>query len=127
MESMNRFPNLLGPAARHADLGHRGTTSVEWAILAIVIVILVIVTLLLVDALVRRRRQRLFWSEHAGHDRPLAVLRMRYARGEIGHDDYLRALAALGGPQEQAATEPDQEAQNPEGKETQPRTRRGRS
>jgi hypothetical protein len=124
---MNRYPRLLGPVARHADLGDRGTTSVEWAIFAIVIVILVIVSLLLVGAFLRRRQRRLFWSEHGGHDRPLAILRLRYARGEIGHDEYSQALADLSGPREQAATESEAVQTPEEGKESQPRRRRGRT
>lgn len=36
-------------------------------------------------------------------DDPLATLRMRYARGEIGRDDFLRANEDLGGPPPAAA------------------------
>jgi uncharacterized membrane protein len=120
---MNGYPRLFGPMTRHGyALGYhdQGTTWVEWAIFAMTIAILVIVALLLFDAYVSRRRRRLFWGEHGG-DKPLAILHMRYARGEIDHDAFSQALADLGSPQEQATAEPEKEASS------QPRRRRGRS
>ena len=98
-----------------------GTSSVEWVILGLAIAILVLVTLLLLDACSRRRRMRRF---RHGHDEPLAILRLRYARGEIAHDEYSQALTDLGTSEGSAATLV--ETANTQAEEDQPKRRRGR-
>jgi hypothetical protein len=104
---------------------HDGSASpIEWAILGLAIAILVIAGLLLFDAWQRRRRRRRFWSGKSGPDRPLAVLRLRYARGEISRDEYSQALADLAASQEHTAVPADTAEITPE--EAQPKRRRGR-
>jgi uncharacterized membrane protein len=98
-----------------------GTSSVEWVILGLAIAILVVVTLLLLDACLRRRQIRRF--RHS-HDEPLAIVRLRYARGEIAHDEYSQALTDLGTSEESAAALV--EKANTKAEEDQPKRRRGR-
>ncbi len=131
MGVMNRHQDLLGPMMRHGGAfgypqhAHEtGTSSIEWAILGLAIAILVIVTLLLIDTCLRRRRRRRFWSGLSDHDKPLAILRLRYARGEIAHDEYSQALADLGKSHERTAV-PADSAETPS-EEAQPKHRRGR-
>jgi uncharacterized membrane protein len=101
-----------------------GTSLVEWAILGLAIAILVFTTLLLLDAFLRRRHMRRFRAGQSGHDEPLAILRLRYARGEIAHDEYSQALADLSAPNERAAVPTDDAETTTE--EAQPKSRRGR-
>jgi uncharacterized membrane protein len=119
---------LLGPMMRHGDifgnqqhLHDTGTSSVEWAILGLAIAILLGVILLLADRCRHRQHHRhLGWDHPGGFDKPLAIVRMRYSRGEMSREEYLQALEDLGASPEQKAapvTEP------PEGK---PPRRRGR-
>ncbi len=131
MEHMNGNQDLLGPMLRHGGtMGYpgnahdAGTSSVEWAILGLAIAILVIATLLLLDAYSRRSNTRRFQSGQSGHDEPLAILRLRYARGEIARDEYSQALADLGAFHEHTAAPADNTETTPE--EAQPKRRRGR-
>ena len=101
-----------------------GTSSVEWAILGLAIAILVITTLLLLDAFLRWRHMQRFRSGQSGHDEPLAILRLRYARGEIAHDEYSQTLANLGASHERTAVSTDNAETTTE--EAQPKRRRGR-
>jgi len=125
---MNGNERLLGPMMRHGDifgnqqhLHDTGTSSVEWAILGLAIAILVGVILLLVDRCGRRSHHHHHgWGHQSGFDKPLAIVRMRYSRGEMSREDYLQALEDLGASAEQ---EPAPAAKPPEGD---PPRRRGR-
>jgi uncharacterized membrane protein len=128
---MNGDNSLFGQMMRHGggfgypgSTHEAGTSSVECAILGLAIAILVIVTLLLLDAFLRRRQMRRFRAGHGGHDKPLEILRLRYARGEISHDEYSQALADLGAI-EGSATTPVERPETTE-EEAQPKHRRGR-
>jgi uncharacterized membrane protein len=76
-----------------------GPSSIEWAILGIVIAILVVVLLLLADRCRHRRfHRRRGWEHHGASDEPLAIVRTRYARGELTREEYLQSLGDLGAP-----------------------------
>ncbi|MGD0272257.1 MAG: SHOCT domain-containing protein [Gaiellaceae bacterium] len=118
---------LLGPMMRHGGafgvqehVHGAGTSCVEWAILGLTIAILVGVVLLLADRCRHRRHHRLLgWNQPGGFDKPLAIVRMRYSRGEMSREEYQQALEDLGASPEQKAepvTEPAEKA---------PRRRRG--
>ena len=131
MKPMNGYQEMFGPMMRHGGImGYpgnaqsAGTSSVEWAILGLAIAILVITTLLLLDAFLRWRHMRRFRRGQSGHDEPLTILRLRYARGEIAHDEYSQALADLGSSHEHTAMPADNVETTPE--EAQPKRRRGR-
>jgi uncharacterized membrane protein len=104
---MNRYPDLLGPMMRHGEVfgngnpHETGTSSVEWAILGLTIAIFVCVLLLLADRCRYRRHHRLGWIHSGGFDKPLAIVRMRYSRGEMSREEYLQALEDLGASPEQ--------------------------
>jgi Predicted membrane protein len=128
---MNGDNSLFGQMMRHGGgFGYHGsaheagTSSVEWAILGLAIAILAIVTLLLLDALLRRRHMRRFRAGQSGHDKSFEILRLRYARGEIAHDEYSQTLADLGTTQGSATT-PVERTETIE-EEAQPKHRRGR-
>ena len=117
---MNGDQGLFGPMMRHpGTFGYRsgmhdgGTSSVEWAILGIVIAILVVVLLLLADRYRHWRKPRGHdWSQHgSSSDEPLAIVRSRYARGELTREDYLQSIGDLGAAPEAgdtpAGTEPE--------------------
>lgn len=119
---------MFGPMWRHGGemsspgyMHEAGTSPVEWAILGLAIAILVIVTLLLLDAYARRRQLR---RSRSGQDEAVAALRLRYAQGAIGKNEYSQALAELGAP-EGRATEPVEKAKSI-AEEAQPKRRRGR-
>lgn len=123
--------SFIGPMMRHGGgLGYpgsaheAGTSSIEWAILGLAIAILAIVTLLLLDAFLRRRHMRRFRAGRSGHDKSLEILRLRYARGEIAHDEYSQTLADLGTTQGSATTPVERAETTAE--EAQPKHRRGR-
>jgi uncharacterized membrane protein len=125
---MNEDDSMFGPMWRHGgEMGNpgymheAGTSPVEWAILGLAIAILVIVTLLLLDACARRRQMR---RSQVGRDEAVAALRLRYAQGAIGQNEYSQALAELGAP-EGSATEPVEKAKTT-AEEAQPKRRRGR-
>jgi uncharacterized membrane protein len=121
MKLMNRHQGFLGPMMRHGDvfgnqqhLHDTGTSSVEWAILGLAIAILLGVTLLLADRCRHRRHHRhMGWDHPGGFDKPLAIVRMRYSRGEMSREEYQQALEDLGASPEQktvpAATPPEGE------------------
>jgi len=116
---MMRHGGTYGPSLR---VHEAGPSSIEWAILGLAIAILVIAGLLLLDACQRRRRR--FWSGPSGSDKELAILRLRYAKGEISRDEYSQALSDLGASQERPAVPVDDAESKPE--EAQPKRRRGR-
>lgn len=128
---MNGHESLFAPMMRHGEtygysphMHDAGASSIEWAILGLAIAILVIATLLLFDAFLRWRHMRRFRRGQSGHDEPLTILRLRYARGEIAHDEYSQALADLGSSHEHTAMPADNVETTPE--EAQPKRRRGR-
>ena len=53
----------------------------------LVIVIAIFLVLLLVRISFRRSRRR-YWMQHRGRDRPMVILRERYARGEITKEQF---------------------------------------
>ena len=121
---MNGDQGLFGLMMRHGGAyGHEaGTSSVEWAILGIVIAILVVVLLLLADRCRHRRHHHLHgWDQHDAPGELLAIVRMRYARGEMTREEYLQSVNDLGAP---PGGEETPEIAAPE---TKPRRRRGRS
>jgi len=128
MNVMNGNQGLFGPMMRHGEffgnqqhMHETGTSSVEWAILGLAIAILIGVLILLTDRCRHRRHHRHFgWDHPGGFDKPLAIVRMRYSRGEMSREDYLQALNDLGASPEQKA-EPA-----PEPPEKAPPRRRGR-
>jgi hypothetical protein len=88
--------------------------SLEWVIFALLLVVILLLIALLALALTRRMRfrgRRHF--EHRlhgppgprgpggggpwGRPDPLSIARMRYARGEIGRDEYVQLTQDLGG------------------------------
>lgn len=108
---MNRYGGFPGPLLRpgrnfelHRQMHEAGGRPIEWAIFALAIVILVVVLLLLADSCRRRRfRRQMGWHGPGGFDKPLAIVRMRYSRGEIGREEYLQTLEDLGAAPEQKA------------------------
>lgn len=128
MGTMNGNEDSLGPMLRHGGNmggpGGAGTSSVEWWILGLAIAILVIVSLLLLDAYLRWRHMRRVRAGQSSHDEPLAILRLRYARGEIAHDEYSQALANLGASHGRTAVSTDNAETTTE--EAQPKRRRSR-
>lgn len=129
MNLMNGNQGLFGPMMRHGGIfGNQqhiheaGTSSVEWAILGLAIAILIGVILLLADRCRRRRHHhQMGWGHHpGGFDKPLAIVRMRYSRGEMSREEYLQAAKDLGAAPEHKA-EPV-----PEPVEKAPSRRRGR-
>jgi uncharacterized membrane protein len=92
-----------GPHGGRAD-------SLEWVIFALLLVLILLVIAQLALSLTRRKR---FGGRHLrrglhgppgppgggpfGRPDPLAVAGLRYARGEIGRDEYLRLAQDLGG------------------------------
>jgi uncharacterized membrane protein len=101
--------DLFGPMMRHGYYGQgfheHSVNSVEWAILGLAVLILIGVILLLTGTWQRRR----YFRQAKGFGRgpsgePLAILGARYARGEIGRDEYLQASRDLGASPELAET-----------------------
>jgi hypothetical protein len=83
--------------------------AVLWTLLAVAVVI----TIIALTRAGRRRTYRRVWREEWRAHRAslrngpgLLALDMRYARGEIGRDDYLQRRADLLSPQPRAATAP---------------------
>jgi len=125
---MNGNQGLFGQMMRHGAFGDpshmhdAGTSSVEWSILGIVIAILLVVLLLLADRCRHRRLHRRHgWDHHGASDEPLAIVRTRYARGEMTREEYLQSLDDLGAPPGEKETTPETAAA-----ETKPRRRRSR-
>jgi uncharacterized membrane protein len=87
---------LLGPE-------HAGSAAhpLEWAIFALVLVLLLFALANLALALAARRGRRWWRPAVAGGAKqvvpPVEVLSSRYARGQIGRDEFLQALDDLRG------------------------------
>jgi uncharacterized membrane protein len=113
MKVMNQHQGFLGPMMRHGDIfGNQqhlhgaGTSPVEWVILGLSIAILLGVILLLADRCRHRRHHRHpGWDHPRGFDKPLAIVRVRYSRGEMSREEFQQALEDLGvSPEQKAAT-----------------------
>jgi uncharacterized membrane protein len=81
---------------------HGGPGAIGWAVFALQLVLILGLAWLIASLVLgsRTRRQAAATPVPAGAapvDDPLSVLRMRYARGEIGRDEYLQASGDLGG------------------------------
>ena len=78
---------------------HVGNTPLQWATFALVLLIVLTLGTLIVARLAgggprRRHFVRMRGHGHGGPD-PLEVLRMRFASGQIGREDYLQAVSDL--------------------------------
>ena len=80
--------------------------ALAWATFALVLLLVLTVGAMLVARFAGRRRWRGHGPAHRhfafagtgpGHD-PLDVLRWRYARGELGRDEFLQGMGDLTGP-----------------------------
>ena len=95
-----------------------GSDSLEWVIFALLLVVILLLVALLALALTRRMRFRGRHFEHRlhgppgggppfGRPDPLSIARMRYARGEIGRDEFVQLTQDLGGePEAEPLTPP---------------------
>jgi uncharacterized membrane protein len=96
------FPN------RSIEIHHGPPGAFAWVVLALQILLVLGVAWLLVSMLLGRGRRPAAAAATAGpapQSAPLETLQMRYARGEIDRDAYLRARADLGGPPPEASTQ----------------------
>jgi uncharacterized membrane protein len=81
--------------------GHHGGGGLGWVIFALQLLMLVALAVLLVRAFAfSAPPTRRFLMKGRGPRDPLAHLRMRYARGDIGREEYLQATRDLGGEPE---------------------------
>jgi uncharacterized membrane protein len=106
---MNRYPPF-GDGARSDFLGYHygGPSAYGWTVFALQLVIVLGIVWLVASLLLGGRLGRgKPAAATAGPalpprrgDDPLAVLQMRYAKGEIEREQYLQASADLGGGQE---------------------------
>jgi uncharacterized membrane protein len=114
---MNRYfnPASPGPRLRDGFVGPEhfggGTHPIEWAIFALVLALLLFAAANLALALAARGRRGPRWRPAfaAGAKHvvpPVEVLSSRYARGQIGRDEFLQALDDLRGS---AAPPPEDE------------------
>jgi uncharacterized membrane protein len=121
------FPQggFRGGFAEH--VGRGGPSDLAWVIFALLLVLLLLVIVsLALDAYYRSQGPRTFtkWlpPQMVPGGRALAVLDVRYARGEISRKDYLRTRDDLGAPRDlddevttEIQPEPDQQSRsNPE-------------
>jgi uncharacterized membrane protein len=88
-----------------------GGDSLEWVLFALLLLLILLVIAQLALALMRRPRfggpRHMRRGMHAspggapwGRPDPLSIARMRYARGEIGRDEYVQLAQDLGGEPE---------------------------
>jgi hypothetical protein len=83
-----------------------GSHPLAWVIFGLLVVVLISVTVLLAAHFTGGppRWKRLAFA--GGAPEPLALLRMRYARGEIARDEFLQASMDLGAETEQGGKPP---------------------
>ena len=84
-----------------------GAHPLAWVIFGLLVVLLIFVTVLVAARFAGGPRRH--WKHLAfagGAPEPLAVLRMHYARGELGRDEYLQASADLGAESGETAEPP---------------------
>ena len=84
-----------------------GSHPLAWVIFGLLVVVLIFVTMLVAAHFAGgppRRWKRLAFA--GGAPEPLALLRLRYARGEIARDEFLQASTDLGAEPEQGGELP---------------------
>jgi hypothetical protein len=74
---------------------HGGPPALAWATFALVLLLVLAFFAAAVSQLAARRPRRFAFAGPGRHPDPLEMLRARYARGEIGRDDFLQASADL--------------------------------
>ena len=100
---MNENPPFRGFGYPNQTLvvHHGGPGPWGWTIFALQLVLIAGVAWLLVSMLLgrlgRRSAATVTGPAPAAPNAPLELLNLRYARGELGRDDYLQARADLGG------------------------------
>jgi uncharacterized membrane protein len=79
--------------------GHHGGLFLGWGLGVVFLVLLIGLAVYVVAGLTRGHTapQPAGAPGHGQPDDPLAILRLRYARGEISRDEFLRANEDLGG------------------------------
>lgn len=89
-----------------------GADTLEWVIFALLLVLVLLVIALLALSLMGRKRfgRQFGRGMHGppgvsgdrpwGRPDPLSIVRMRYARGEIGRDEYAQLMQDIGGAPE---------------------------
>jgi uncharacterized membrane protein len=86
---------------QHGGFEHRG--GHHWIAFVFFVLLLIAIALLVVGlvrwGLAQRGAAGVAAVSSGGSDEALAMLRLRYARGEIGRDDFLVAHSDLGGGQ----------------------------
>ncbi|MGZ4381995.1 MAG: SHOCT domain-containing protein [Gaiellaceae bacterium] len=96
---MNRNPGPWmnqGPYMEH--YGHGGEPHVwAWLFMALVLAALIGLAVFLALRYTSRRAAPPVATAPASSEEALAVLRMRYARGEVSRDEFLQASIDLGG------------------------------
>jgi uncharacterized membrane protein len=94
----HRQPPFQGPGGGHHHFGHGGH-PLAWVIFALLLAVLVVLLVNLARKLLASRGAAVaaLPATAAGAD-PLAVLRLRYARGEVSRDEFLPASEDLGAP-----------------------------
>jgi uncharacterized membrane protein len=85
---------------------HGGPPALAWATFALVLLLALAFFATAVSQLSARRPRRFAFAGPGRTPDPLAVLQARYARGEIGRDEYLQAVADLTPDRQQAPTPP---------------------
>lgn len=79
-------------------MDHGGTHLVGWLIFAVLLALLALAVVYAVTRMGVGARPRPVLGPPAHPDDPLTVLRLRYARGELTREEYLRASEDMGVP-----------------------------
>ena len=99
------FGPTYGPYfAHHHDGGHPFAWILFFLLLALVVALVTWVVLRFADGRLGQSR-RVVVASGPPVDDPLTAVRMRYARGEIDRNEFLRISNDLGGPPEQPGEE----------------------
>ena len=72
-----------------------GNSALAWATFALVLLLVLVVGAMLVARFSGGRGQRRMVMRQGGPPDPLEVLRMRFASGQIGRDEFLQAAGDL--------------------------------
>jgi hypothetical protein len=101
---MNTYPPLQGrgfgfrPMPDGYYYAH-GTSALAWATFALVLLLVLVVGAMIVARFAGGRGRRhlgpRMMMHHGGPPDPLEVLRMRFASGQIGRDEFLQATSDL--------------------------------
>ena len=85
---------------RYDHFHHNGGHPLAWVLFALLLIAAAALVVIAVRALLdgRSRAAPVGALPSARVDEALATARMRYARGEIGREDFLRISEDLGGP-----------------------------